>query len=143
KHDPALCHLPVWVLAPRIHFRRARDAGAWGCSDTMARKEELVEALARLDPLASAPGRSLLVVGEDAERRRSVVELLRGGQLQIVAAATGAEGIEAMVRRPFDAVILGSGLPDRGGSEFVRELARLSGDSGSPPVILGSGSPGL
>jgi len=40
-------------------------------------------------------------------------------------------------------VILGSGLPDLGGSEFIRELARRSGETGNPPVILASGSPAL
>jgi signal transduction histidine kinase/CheY-like chemotaxis protein len=143
KHDPLLCHVPVWVLAPRLHHRRARQAGAWGTSDSPPRKEELVAALSRLNPLASTPGRSVLVVGEDAERRRSIVELLHGEQLEIVPAASGSEGIEALVRRSFDAVILGSGLPDLGASEFLRELSRLAADSGSPPVILASGSPGL
>jgi CheY-like chemotaxis protein len=106
----------------------------------ISRREDLAEALARLRSLVSSPSRSALVLGEDPARRQGVLDLLRGEAVEIVSAATGAEGIEALRRRPFDVVVLGSGLPDLGGSEFLRDLARLPD---VPPVLFAAGSPGL
>jgi signal transduction histidine kinase/CheY-like chemotaxis protein/HAMP domain-containing protein len=143
KHDPELCHLPVWVIAPRAHARRAREAGAWEVCDAPPRREVLDETLARLKRAAFASDRSLLVIDDDRARARGVAELLRGEHLEIVTAATGAEGIEVLRRRPVDAVVIGSGLPDLGGSEFLLSVARLPADAGRPTVILSSGSPGL
>jgi signal transduction histidine kinase/DNA-binding response OmpR family regulator/HAMP domain-containing protein len=143
KHAPDLAHLPVWVIAPRAHARRARESGAWEWSDAPPRRDTLGLVLARLKRAALSPERSLLVIDDDPARWRGVAELLGGEHLEIVTAATGSGGIETLRGGSFDAVVLGSGLPDLGGSEFLLELARLPGDAGRPPVLLSSGSPGL
>jgi signal transduction histidine kinase/DNA-binding response OmpR family regulator/HAMP domain-containing protein len=143
KHDPELCHIPVWMIAPKQHARRAREAGAWDSSEAPPRRDVLEETFSRLKRLALEPQRSLLVIDDDPARSRGVADLLSGEHLGIALAATGAEGIEALRRDSFDVVVLGSGLPDLGGSEFLLAVARLCGDSGRPPVILSSGSPGL
>ena len=80
----------------------------------------------------------VLVIDDSLSVRKVVERALAGRQIEVVAAASGAEAIERMERDAPDIVVCDVVMPDRDGydiCEFVKNHPRLSGT----PVLLMSG----
>lgn len=74
----------------------------------------------------------LLLVEDDAWLRRSLVLTLTDEGFEVLAAATGAQGLAGLAGAP-DAVLLDLGLPDVDGFELC---SRLREGTASPVVVL-------
>jgi DNA-binding NarL/FixJ family response regulator len=78
---------------------------------------------------------SVLLVEDDAMVREWIESALRGSEFRLAGvAATAAEGVELAVRRAPELVLTDYRLPDRVGTELVREL-RLRGVR-APAVVM-------
>ena len=75
----------------------------------------------------------ILLIDDDRQLRRAMHINLRAAGYQVVAAATGAEGLTQAASTPPDIVILDLGLPDLDG---VAVLEALRGWSTAPVVVL-------
>ena len=79
----------------------------------------------------------VLVVDDDPVELRLLQAIFRHAPgFEVVAAASGAEALAAVVAAPVDLVILDLGLPDLGGMEV---LARLKTDRPQLPIIILTG----
>jgi len=80
--------------------------------------------------------RRVLVVDDEPETRRTLVESLRAAGLDAVGAATAAEAVAAAAQRRPDLVVSDIRLPDDDGLELVR---RLRADDPELPAVIVTG----
>jgi CheY-like chemotaxis protein len=66
--------------------------------------------------------RHLLVLEDDPVQRQHIVDLIGREDVEIMPAATGAEGLHALRGKPVDCVVLDLRLPDMTGFEFLAQV---------------------
>jgi len=122
KHDPALRQVPVLIMsgAPDEE-RRAMKMGAVGYVEKPATRETIGESLDKLMAFVSKPERSLLVIEQDEDLRRSILELVSGDGVTAAAVASGAEALARLKAESFHCAIIDAASPD-----VTRFIARLT-----------------
>jgi CheY-like chemotaxis protein/signal transduction histidine kinase len=138
KHDPRTRHVPVHVVSVADYTQEALARGAVGYDLKPVRREQLVDALQRLEAKFSQGMRRVLVVEDDARQRESIGQLLAGPDVEIRAVATAAAGLQALAAQTFDCMIMDLNLPDLSGYELLEQMAAQDGTS-FPPVIVYTG----
>jgi CheY-like chemotaxis protein len=76
-------------------------------------------------PRGAAAGANILVVGDDSDVRAFLAESLEGLGCTVVAAASGAEGLEALRGSPPDLALIDYAMPGMNGADVAREARRL------------------
>jgi CheY-like chemotaxis protein len=138
KHRTGTRHIPVHVVSVSDYTQAALEMGALGYGVKPVPREELVEALQRLEAKFTQKLRRVLVVEDDARQRESTCLLLAGDDVQIVAVGTAAEALEELSRSTFDCMVLDLSLPDRTGFDLLEEMSRQD-EYSFPPVIVYTG----
>jgi signal transduction histidine kinase/CheY-like chemotaxis protein len=102
-----------------------------------------LEAPALADPLQQQPAvpqrarsGNILVVEDDADVRRVIVECLGLIGYQVTEAANGTEGLAAIAAAKPDLMVVDYAMPDMTGAEVISKARTLVGDV---PVILATG----
>lgn len=75
---------------------------------------------------ASEPRKDVLVIDDEAQLRRLLRLTLEAAGYSVRESATGRAGLDEIVRRAPEAVVLDLGLPDLGGLEVLRQLREWS-----------------
>jgi two-component system KDP operon response regulator KdpE len=70
--------------------------------------------------------KNILVIDDEAQIRRLLRLTLEGSGYTVRETATGKEGLDEIVRRAPDAVVLDMGLPDMSGLDVLRQLREWS-----------------
>ena len=99
------------------------------------------EADARRETPPPPPGRRILVIEDHEDGREMLVETLRLHGHEVVAAATGQEGIEAAGRHAPEVVLVDIGLPDVDGYEVGRRIRKSLGAGVRLIAVTGYGQP--
>jgi PAS domain S-box-containing protein len=87
--------------------------------------------------MADAPvDLKILVVDDDDEVRRTLVDMLDMLGHQVVEAASGPAGLAAIGQQPFDLVMLDFAMPGMNGAQVAQEIHRLDA---SRPIVFVSG----
>ncbi|MDB5828263.1 MAG: hybrid sensor histidine kinase/response regulator [Variovorax sp.] len=92
--------------------------------------------LAAMSPDAAATRQKVLVIEDDAEVRRAIVDSLTMLGYQVSEAAGGASGLAALDASPHDLLVVDYAMPDMNGAEVI---ARAREQAGDIPVILATG----
>ncbi len=135
KADTRTRHIPVHVVSvegPTVELMRR---GAIGHLRKPATPESLEKALSMLEEVSSRSAKRLLIVEDDEQMRRHIVELLKDKNVQVDEASSSQQVIEALVRTHYDCLILDLGLWDMDGDDLLRTLSRDHGLD-LPPVII-------
>ena len=138
KHSPATRHIPVHMISAADHTQAALEMGAAGYAIKPIAREQLVEALQRLESKFTQSVRRILVVEDDDVHRDSTCRLLSGPDVETVAVGTANEALVELERTTFDCMVLDLALPDRTGFELLEEMAQKE-QCGFPPVIVYTG----
>ena len=100
------------------------------------------EGVEEADPVAAPPtpqgerSRRILVVEDDPDVRRVIVECLGVIGYTVSEAANGTEGLEAIRREKPDLLVVDYAMPDMTGAEVISRARELVGEM---PVILATG----
>jgi len=70
--------------------------------------------------------KDILIIDDEAQIRRLLRLTLESAGYRVREAAAGRAGLDALVQRPPDAVVLDMGLPDIGGLDVLRQLREWS-----------------
>ncbi|AVP59153.1 histidine kinase [Pulveribacter suum] len=138
KRDPATRHIPVHVVSVADYSQKAMEQGAIGYALKPVQRDELVEALQRMEAKFTQSMRRLLVVEDDERQRQSMCELLAADGVQIASAATAQEALQLLRAGSFDCMVMDLNLPDLSGYELLKEMAAQEGMD-FPPVIVYTG----
>jgi len=138
KRNPRARHIPVHVVSVADYRREALELGAVGYALKPAKREELADALRRLELRLSQSVRRVLIVEDDERQRESIRALLSNGDVQIEAVATATDALRALASTTFDCVVLDFNLPDLSGYDLLEKMARQE-EVSFPPVIVYTG----
>jgi len=102
------------------------------------KREQIIEAIQKLEQRLAQKLRHVLVVEDVAAQREGIVHLLHAENVNIVSVATGAEALQQIRQRTFDCMVLDLTLPDMSGYDVLDKMA--AGEAFSfPPVIVYTG----
>ena len=102
------------------------------------KREQLVEALQRLEAKFSQGRRHVLIVEDDPRQRESLRQLLQNGDVEIATVENAAEALNQLRTTTFDCVVMDLNLPDVNGYELLEKMA-VQEDVSFPPVIVYTG----
>jgi signal transduction histidine kinase/DNA-binding response OmpR family regulator len=132
KIDPRTAHVPVVVCTGRNNKDRA---AALGASDFLAKPlspEQLREAVRRV----VRPPACVLVVDDDPTVRRLVAETLSRDGLEVIEAADGEGGLEAVAARRPDVIVLDLIMPGVDGLAVLEQLQDDDETRTIPVIVL-------
>ncbi len=135
KHDPSTRHIPVQVISVVDDRRRVLRLGAFGHLSKPTNRERIVEGIANLKTFAERPVKNLLLVEDDETLRNSMVELIKGDDIRIVAAGTGAKALKIAQSEMFDCAIVDLMLPDMEWSDLIGKIKQRSGGPELPVIV--------
>ncbi|MFL5307716.1 MAG: response regulator [Polyangia bacterium] len=138
KHRSTTRHIPVHMVSVSDYTRTALEMGAAGYGIKPVKREDLVDALKRLESKFTQRLRRILVVEDDPVARDSTCRLLAGRDVETVAVGSAADALTRLGETTFDCMVLDLTLPDRNGLELLEEMSRSEG-RGFPPVIVYTG----
>jgi CheY-like chemotaxis protein/HAMP domain-containing protein/GAF domain-containing protein len=127
KHHPETRHIPVHVIsgATADGRRDALRAGAFAFLPKPVEKEALEDAFAGIASFIERTVKTLLVVEDDDVQRRSIVELVGGGDdVEIVAVGSSEEALAALEERYFDCMVLDLKLPEMTGFALLEKVKK-------------------
>ncbi|WP_449224633.1 HAMP domain-containing protein [Aquisphaera giovannonii] len=136
KFDPITRHIPVQILSVDDERRGGMPRGAFSYLVKSSTSEGVRSAFDRLKDFLAPRPRRLLVVEDDDVERGAILELLGGEDVELAAAATGGEAIEALRGGPFDCVVLDLRLPDMTGFDLLERLREEPGLRDVPVVVF-------
>jgi CheY-like chemotaxis protein len=138
KSNPRTRHIPVHILSVEADARTALEKGAVGFLSKPVAREDLEEALAKLEDVFNRPMKELLVVEDNEALRHGIVALIGNGDVRTDQASSAAEALQAIRSRRYDCMILDLGLPDMNGMDLLR-MCEKEVNGALPPVIVYTG----
>ena len=138
KCDAHTRHIPVYVISGSNQSVTAMAMGAAGFLLTPVWREELLDALRKLEVQITQKMRRVLVVEDDPAQLESLQLLLSSSRVETVGARTAAECFEKLQTSTFDCMVLDLTLPDSSGLDILEKLGSQEGDT-YPPVVIYTG----
>ena len=138
KRNPVTRHIPVHVASVADYAQEAMGLGAVGYAVKPVKRDDLVQALQRLEAKFTQNIRRVLVVEDDERQRESVRHLLSRDDVEIVCVGTAAVALERLRGATFDCMVMDLNLPDISGYELLEQMSEQDGVS-FPPVIVYTG----
>jgi CheY-like chemotaxis protein len=120
------------------YSQEALAMGAVGYAMKPVNREQLAEALQKLEAKFSQGVRSVLVVEDDERQRESIRQLLQNDDVEITGVRTAADALKRLRETTFDCVVMDLNLPDFSGYELLKKMAEAE-DVSFPPVIVYTG----
>ncbi|MCP3100777.1 response regulator [Myxococcus sp. K15C18031901] len=138
KRDPRTRHIPVHVISVSDASREALERGAVGYALKPVRREQLMEAVRKLETKLTPGVQRVLVVEDDERQRESLQKLLESEDVVIEGVATAGEALEKLRGVTYGCIVMDLNLPDLSGYELLEQMAELE-DVSFPPVIVYTG----
>jgi CheY-like chemotaxis protein len=138
KQDPETRHIPVQILTVEEERMHGLGHGAFAYMIKPATTEDLGDTFGRLVEFTKPRRKQLLLVEDNEIESRSLCELLRHEDVDIVAVDNGTDAWNQLSNRQFDCVVLDLRLPDMSGFQIlerIREHEALR----NLPVIVSTG----
>jgi CheY-like chemotaxis protein/signal transduction histidine kinase/HAMP domain-containing protein len=138
KHHPSTRHIPVHIVSGIDQRQQGLRAGAISYLEKPVSKEALEDAFDRIGSFIDKRVKSLLVVEDDENQRKSIVELVGDEDVEIVAVASAQEALDQLARQSFDCVVLDLGLRDMSGFTLL-ETIKTNPAMQDLPIIIYTG----
>ena len=138
KRNPATRHIPVHVASVADYAHEALELGAVGYALKPVNREQLIEALQRLEAKFTQGLRRVLVVEDDRRQRESIQQLLGNEDVEITGVETAGEALQRLRATTYDCMVMDINLPDLSGYELLERMAGQE-DVSFPPVIVYTG----
>jgi len=138
KNNSETRHIPVHIMSAYDKSEFGMQKGAIGYFTKPVSKEQLDEAFAKIESIATDKVKELLIVEDDAELRRSIIKLLKSSDVNITAVGKGYDALKEIKAKKYHTMILDLGLPDISGFEL---LDKIIGDENieAIPVVIYTG----
>ena len=138
KHSPRTRHVPVHMCSVADHGHAALAMGATGYVLKPVVREQVVDALKKLESKLTQKVQRVLVVEDDELHRASTQALLQADGVETVGVANADEALKTLKAQTVDCMVLDLTLPGRSGFELLEEMT-LKQEYQVPPVIVYTG----
>ncbi|MBV9505836.1 MAG: HAMP domain-containing protein, partial [Acidobacteriia bacterium] len=135
KHDPITRHIPVHIISGNENRRRSLGLGAMTHLEKSLTKDGLEQAFDFIGASARRHQRRLLVVSGDSAQRSAMRAAVAAGDLEILEASTGAEGLAIAGREQLDGITLALRLPDMRAASFIEDLQKDLSRHVTPVIV--------
>ncbi|MFL5893783.1 MAG: response regulator, partial [Thermoleophilaceae bacterium] len=124
KQLPETRHIPVYMVAPPDLRQEALQSGAAGFLEMPAAEAALDQALADMKERLERRVKRVLVVDDNDVERTEISELIGEGEdVEIVAAASSEEAIEALEKNgQVDCIVMDLKLPKMSGFQLLEQV---------------------
>jgi CheY-like chemotaxis protein len=123
KKNPRTRHIPVHVITVTDQRQRGPAMHAFAYLEKPVTKEVLDSAFTNISAFLSRNVRRLLLVEDDENQRKAVVELIGdGGDVDVMTAASAEEALRLLQTEPFDCMVVDLGLPDTDGYALIEQV---------------------
>jgi CheY-like chemotaxis protein len=137
-HARDATHPGAHGVGERLHADGARAGRHRLCHQAGARREDLVDAIRKVEARLDERLRRVLVVEDDPTMRSSITALLQLDGVAIEAVGTAREALDRLASQSFDCVVLDLNLPDASGYDVLEQMSQ-SEQYSFPPVIVYTG----
>lgn len=138
KGDHMTRHIPVHIISAHDHSLQALRQGAIGYLTKPVSPEDLEQAFQKIQDLISKQVKKLLVVEDDPQQRRSILELIGNGDVVTTAVGSGGEAFRLLKENKYDCVVLDLGLQDMSGFTLLEKI-KADSEIKHIPVIVYTG----
>lgn len=131
-------HIPVHVISVVDDVKQGLMMGAIAYLKKPSSKESLEQAFSHLESYTSQSLKQLLIVEDDENQRKSIIELIGHDDVAITAVSTGVEALHELRSKRYDCMVLDLMLTDMTGFELldrIRDDQQLS----DLPIIIYTG----
>jgi CheY-like chemotaxis protein len=136
KKNPRTRHIPVHVITVTDQRQRGPAMHAFAYLEKPVTKEVLESAFTNISAFLERNVRRLLLVEDDENQRKAVVELIGdGGDVDVVTASSAKEAVELLEKEPFDCMVVDLGLPDTDGYALIEQVKGTPEHSELPVVV--------
>ena len=139
KHHPDTRHIPVHIISGMRERQQGLKAGAIAYLEKPVSKEALEDSFNKISSFIDQQVKRLLVVEDDEQQRKSMIELISHEDVEIVAVASAAEALHQLQSTHFDCMVLDLGLA--GGTDGFQLLETVKADARMQelPIIIYTG----
>ncbi|MFZ5590742.1 MAG: response regulator [Bacillota bacterium] len=135
KGDQLTRHIPVHFISAMDHSLEAMRRGAIGYLTKPVSPEDLDQVFQKIQDIISKKVKKLLVVEDDPQQRRSILELIGNGDVVTTAVGSGKEAYQLLRENAYDCVVLDLGLQDMSGFELLEKIKSDPAISYIPVII--------
>jgi len=137
KDNPKIRHIPVHMMSALEETVDVFQKGAIGYLTKPIDPGELDNAFGKIEDILDKKVKDLLIVEDNDEMRKQVIEVIGREGVEPLGVSTGKEALKLIRDKQFDCVILDLGLPDMTGFEVLKKLDEENIEV--PPVIIYTG----
>jgi len=138
KDNPETRHIPIHIISASDKSLEALKMGAIGYLTKPVSNEKLSEVFKKIENIISRPIKRALIVEDDRIMRKSLINLLDVGNVEITAVESGEEAYEVLNKDKYECMILDLGLKELSGFELL-EKVRKDKKLKDLPVIIYTG----
>ncbi len=138
KRNPRTRHIPVHIVSVADMSEEALRLGAVGFAFKPVERDQLVDALRKLESKFTPGNRRVLLVEDDDRQRSSVKALLAGLDVEIRDVSNAKDALNLLVSITFDCMVMDLNLPDMSGFDLLQRMSEQD-DIAFPPVIIYTG----
>ena len=122
KDNPATRHIPVHFISASDNHLDAMKMGGIGYLTKPVSMENLQAVFEKLENMITTSMKNLLLVEDNENQRKAIVELIGNGDVRVTGVSTGQEAYDLLISGNFDCMILDLGLPDMPGVELLKKI---------------------
>ncbi|GIP23749.1 response regulator [Paenibacillus sp. J22TS3] len=138
KQNPETRHIPVHVISVVDEQQQGLTMGAMAYLKKPVNKENIENALSRIESFMNREMKRLLIVEDDLVLRDSMVELIGHDDVLITAVSTGEEALRTLQVEHYDCMVMDLGLSDISGFELLDRI-RHTEQLHELPIIIYTG----
>jgi len=136
KQNPLTRHIPVQIVTQDEDRQHGLARGAFSFVTKPTTMEGVEEAMVRIKDYSARKRKRLLIVEDNAAEQLSIKELLGHDDIEIAAAESGEDALNALRREEFDCVVLDLKLPDMSGFDVLQQLHKEPPLSDVPVIVF-------
>jgi len=139
KQHPETRHIPVHIVSAGEGRQNALRAGAVAFVEKPVSKEGLEDTFGAIRTFIDREVKRLLVVEDNEDERKALIELIGGGDdVEVTAVGTGDDALEALQLQRYDCMVVDLKLPESSGFELLDRI-RQDERFATTPVIVYTG----
>lgn len=135
KQNQSTRHIPVHFISAVDSDIKAFKMGAIGYLTKPVKKEEIDNVFDKIEDIISKPIKKLIIVEDEEIMRKSIINLMKGENIEITDVETGKEAFDKVSSEDFDCMILDLGLGDMTGFELLDKFEKNKVATELPIVI--------